>query len=99
MDKENTVFRSLAIIEEKIREKLTVEKLAQSVHFSKYHYQRLFKETVGHSVMRYVTRRRLALAAEELINTDNSILDIALKYGFDSHEGFFVCSFVLGFFF
>ena len=88
MDKENTVFRSLAIIEENIREKLTVEKLAESIHFSKYHYQRIFKEIVGHSVMRYVTRRRLALAAEELINTDNSILDIALKYGYDSHEGF-----------
>ncbi|MDE7281410.1 MAG: AraC family transcriptional regulator, partial [Ruminiclostridium sp.] len=88
MDKENTVFRSLAIIEENIREKLTVEALAESVHFSKYHYQRIFKEIVGHSVMRYVTRRRLALAAEELINTDNSILDIALIYGYDSHEGF-----------
>ena len=91
MDKENTVFRSLAIIEEKIREKLTVEMLAESIHFSKYHYQRIFKEAVGDSVMRYVTRRRLALAADDLVNTDNSILDIALKYGYDSHEGFSRC--------
>lgn len=88
MDKENTVFKSLGIIEENIREKLTVERLADSMHFSKYHYQRIFKEAVGDSVMRYVTRRRLALAAAEIANTDESILDIALKYGYDSHEGF-----------
>lgn len=88
MDNENTVFKSLAIIEENIREKLTVERLAESMHFSKYHYQRIFKEAVGDSVMRYVTKRKLTLAAAELVNTDDSILDIALKYGYDSHEGF-----------
>lgn len=88
MNNENTVFKSLAVIEENIREKLTVEKIARKMNFSKYHYQRLFRETVGDSVMRYVTKRKLNLAADELSETDNSILDIALKYGYDSHEGF-----------
>lgn len=82
------IFRSIAIIEERIQEKLTVENLADSIHFSKYHYQRMFREVVGDSVMRYVTKRRLSLAAEELAETDTSVLEIALKYGFDSHEGF-----------
>lgn len=82
------VFDSLEVIEERIREKLTVENLACSVHFSKYHYQRLFREAVGESVMRYVARRRMALAAQELAGTDASVLEIALKYGYDSHEGF-----------
>jgi len=88
MDNNTPIFRSLAMIEERILEKLTAEKLAESVHFSKYHYQRLFRETVGDSVMRYVTRRRLSLAAAELAQTDASVLDIALKYGYESHEGF-----------
>ena len=47
-------MKSLAVIEEKIQEKLTVESLAGSLHFSRYHYQRLFREAVGESVMRYV---------------------------------------------
>ena len=85
---EKNVFQSLAIIEENIREKLTVEKLAESLHFSKYHYQRLFREAVGDSVMRYVTGRKLTLAAADLIETDDTVLEIALKYGYDSHEGF-----------
>ena len=84
----NPIFHSISIIEERIQEKLTVENLAHSIHFSKYHYQRMFREVVGDSVMRYVTKRRLSLAAEELAETDTSILDIALKKGFDSHEGF-----------
>lgn len=82
------IFRSLEMIEENIGKKLTVEMLAESAHFSRYHYQRLFREAVGDSVMAYVSRRRLSLAAEELLKTDRTILEIALKYGYDSHEGF-----------
>lgn len=88
MKRFEAVFYSLEVIEERIREKLTVENLAGSVHFSKYHYQRLFREAVGESVMQYVARRRMALAAQELAGTDASVLEIALKYGYDSHEGF-----------
>lgn len=88
MDKRNPVFRSLNMIEERIHEKLTVETLASGIHFSKYHYQRLFREAVGECVMGYVARRRIALAAEELAESRCTILDLALKYGYDSHEGF-----------
>lgn len=88
MHDKTPIFRSLAMIEEKIQEKLTVEALAEGVHFSKYHYQRMFREAVGDSVMGYVTRRKLALAAEDLIETDGTVLDVALRYGYDSHEGF-----------
>ena len=88
MSQSDSIFDSLGIIEKKIQEKLTVASIAESIHFSKYHYQRLFRELVGDSVMRYVTRSRLLLAAKELTETDSSVLEIALKYGYDSHEGF-----------
>jgi len=78
----------LDIIEERIREKLTVENIADSIHFSKYHYQRMFQEIVGDSVMSYVMKRRLSLAGKELLETDASVVDVALKFGYDSHEGF-----------
>lgn len=88
MNNENPIFRSLAIIEQQIQEKLTVKALADSIPLSKYHYQRMFREAVGESVMQYVTRRRLALAAAELAEEETTVLEIALKYGYDSHEGF-----------
>ena len=88
MNDKTPIFRSLAMIEENIRERLTVEMLAANVHFSKYHYQRIFHEAVGDTVMGYVTGRRLYLAAGELAGTKDSVLEIALRYGYDSHEGF-----------
>lgn len=88
MNGENPIFHSLDLIEEKIMEKLTVETIADSIHFSKYHYQRMFRSLVGDSVMSYVTKRKLSLAGRELLETNASVIDIALKYGYDSHEGF-----------
>lgn len=88
MNDTNPIFHSLTLIEENIQKKLTVESLADSIHLSKYHYQRMFRDAVGDSVMKYVTRRRLSLAATELAGTNASILEIALKYGYGSHEGF-----------
>jgi len=86
--KEKSVFASLEIIERNILEKLTVENLARDIHFSKFHYQRLFREIVGENVMAYVARRRLDLAARALLESDAAILDIALAHGYESHEGF-----------
>ena len=63
MNEKDPIFLSLAMIEERLQEKLTVEILAEGVHFSKYHYQRIFREAVGETVMGYVNRRRLFLAA------------------------------------
>ncbi|MDR2568663.1 MAG: helix-turn-helix transcriptional regulator [Oscillospiraceae bacterium] len=88
MHEDNSVFCSLEIIEKRISEKLTVENIASSVYFSRNHFQRLFREFVGDSVMEYVNKRKLTLAGRELLETDTNILDIALSYGFDSHEGF-----------
>ena len=84
----NPVFLSLDIIEDRIMERLTIDNIADSVFSSKYYYQRLFREIMGDSVMSYVTKRKLTLAGKELLETSASILDVALKYGYDSHEGF-----------
>lgn len=88
MSKENTIFHSIEIIEKHINEKLSAADIASSVYFSKYHYQRLFREIVGDSVMDYVAKRKLTLAGKELLSTDKSVLKIAFDYGYNSHESF-----------
>ena len=88
MNKNEPILRSLATIEANLLEKLTVEALAGDIHFSKHYYQRIFREIVGDSVMHYVARRKITLAAKELAATNATILEIALKYGYESHEGF-----------
>jgi len=88
VDKDYPVFRSLEQIENRIKEKLTVETIAEYAFFSKFYYQRLFREVVGDSVMSYVTKRKLTLAGKALLETDAAIIDIAVEFGYDSREGF-----------
>lgn len=88
MDYSNLIQDSIDIIEEHIFEKLSVSHLADYSFFSKYHYQRLFHAVVGDSVMEYIKKRRLSIAGMELCSEEDTILNIALKYGYGSHESF-----------
>ncbi|MCL2854752.1 MAG: helix-turn-helix domain-containing protein [Defluviitaleaceae bacterium] len=88
MDKSNPLEDSIAFIESSLTEDINVEVLAEQAFFSKTHYQRLFRAIVGQPAMEYVKNRRLQLACREVLIGNDGILDIALKYGYDSHEGF-----------
>ena len=76
MDNEKAIFYSLDVIESRISEKLTVENIANAVYFSNNHYQRLFREIAGETVMEYVMKRKLTLAGRALLESDASIIDI-----------------------
>jgi len=88
VDNKSTILHSLELIENRISEKLTVENIANTVFFSNNHYQRLFREIVGETVMDYVMKRKLTLAGRALLESNASIIDIAMEYGYDSREGF-----------
>lgn len=79
---------SIDFIESRLTEAIEVGALAQQVFFSKTHYQRLFRAAVGEPVMEYVKNRRLQLACRDVLAGKAGILEIALFYGYDSHEGF-----------
>jgi AraC family transcriptional regulator len=87
MDYRTCIQNSLDYIENHLQSDLTVEALAKIAGFSPYHYYRVFSAYVGLPVMEYVRRRRLAYAASEL-GSSRRIIDIALDYGFDTHNGF-----------
>lgn len=53
-----------------------------------YHFQRMFSFIADIPVSEYIRRRRLTLAAFELQQSDMSIIEIALKYGYESHSSF-----------
>lgn len=69
-------------------EALTLETLARQLGYSEFHLARKFREVSGLSFRDYLRRRRLALAAIEVRDSERSLLDIALDYGFSSHEAF-----------
>jgi len=75
-------------IEEHISEEIDIEDLSKLASLSMFYYQRLFARLVKRPVMEYVKLRRLAKASEALPDKSRRILDIALDYGFSSHETF-----------
>ncbi|MDR1628757.1 MAG: AraC family transcriptional regulator [Oscillospiraceae bacterium] len=79
---------SLDFIEAHLDEKITLELLAQKAHLSKYHYHRLFHKTAGEPLTKYIHKRRMEKAAGELVNTEQPIIEIALKYQYGSQEAF-----------
>jgi len=83
-----SIQKTLEIIENRIGEEITIEELANAAALSPFYYQRLFSRLVKKPAKEYIKLRRLAEACEALRGCDNRILDIALDYGFGSHETF-----------
>ena len=79
---------SLEYIEQNLTEKLDYEKIAQIACCSAYHFQRMFAYLAGAPLGEYIRRRRMTLAAAELQTGDAKIIDLALKYGYDSPTAF-----------
>lgn len=67
---------------------LSAEQIAKASNFSAFHFQRTFSILTDITVGEYIRRRRLTLAAQELVNTNNKIIDIAYKYGYETPESF-----------
>ena len=69
-------------------EEITLKRISDSLGYSEFYVSRRFKEISGMQFRDYLRYRRLAFALKDVRNTDKSLLDIALDYGFSSHEAF-----------
>lgn len=80
---------ALEYIEGHLTDEIKTEHIAKSLFCSKSTLEKLFKYFGNISIKDYVIRRRMSKAARELVENENcSILDIAVKYGYSSHEAF-----------
>ena len=77
---------SIQYIEERLDADLTVDDIARHIGISPFYYQKGFTMLCGFTVVEYIRNRRLALAGSEVLDSDCSILEIALKYGYDSPD-------------
>lgn len=79
---------SIDYIEDNLKSEITAKELSEKAGFSLFHYYRVFQTAVGLPVMQYVMRRRLLHAIYE-ISLGETMIDIALQYGFETHGGFY----------
>lgn len=75
-------------IEQHNDEKLTLKALSDKLGYSEFYVTKKFKELSGMQFRDYLRSRKLAFALKEVRDSERSILDIAVDYGFSSHEAF-----------
>lgn len=83
-----SIQQAITYIEKNLLEKIAIEDIAREAHCSAFHFQRVFSILTNMTVADYIRKRRMTLAAQDLIRTDEKIITIALKYGYDSPESF-----------
>ena len=80
--------KAIDYIEANLTEEIDYEKVAAESFSSSYHFQRVFSILCGYTLGEYIRLRRLSLAGAELANGKDKVIDIALKYGYDSPDSF-----------
>ncbi|MBQ6696218.1 MAG: AraC family transcriptional regulator [Lachnospiraceae bacterium] len=79
---------AIEYMEEHLTEEPDIRKVAEKAYVSEYHFQRIFSALCGFSVGEYIRNRRMALAAQELSSSEAKVIDVALKYGYESPDSF-----------
>lgn len=79
---------SIDYMEENLTEELDIEQIAGLAALSSFYYQRIFGALCGMTVGEYIRARRMTLAAQELNSGDAKVIDVAVKYGYDSPDSF-----------
>lgn len=78
----------LTYIEENLENKIEYDKLSQFIGTNEYMLQRIFSIMCNTTLADYIRKRRLSNAGVDLYNTDTKIIDIAIKYQYDSATSF-----------
>jgi len=88
MDMIKGIQRAIQYIEDNILSDLDVNDIAKEAYISSFYFQKLFLMLSGMTLGTYIRNRRLSLAAVEIQSGDSKIIEIAMKYGYDTPEGF-----------
>lgn len=84
----NRLNQSIEYIENNLEGEIELEKAAQLAACSLFQYQRMFAYIIEIPLSEYIRRRRMTMAAFELVNGGAKVIDLSLKYGYDSPTAF-----------
>lgn len=79
---------AIKYIENGLEDDLKMEDIAAKALISPFYFQKAFSLLCGFTVGEYIRNRRLAAAGNDLLTTDEKIIDIAMKYRYDSPDSF-----------
>lgn len=82
------IQKAIDYIEDNLLETIDYETVAAQSFSSSYHFQRVFSILCGFTIGEYIRNRRLSLAGTELATSNAKVIDIAMKYGYESPDSF-----------
>jgi AraC family transcriptional regulator len=82
----SSISRAIDFVEANLQEEITLADVADAVHYSLFHFCRMFNGVVHHTPYEYLMRRRLSESARDLILSDKKVIEIAFDYQFNSPE-------------
>ena len=88
MDLLRDMNNALSYIEDNLEDEIDTCTVADIARCSEYHFKRMFYYLAGVTLAEYIRRRRLSLAGLELCLGKSKVLDVALKYGYQSPDSF-----------
>jgi AraC family transcriptional regulator len=88
MEPLNQLNQALRYIESNLAGEIDFQKVSQLACCSEYHFRRMFSFLSGMTLSEYIRHRRLSQAALELRDSDIKVIDLAVKYGYDSPDSF-----------
>ncbi|WP_030418922.1 AraC family transcriptional regulator [Streptomyces sp. SCSIO 75703] len=80
--------RLVGLVEDHLAGELDVHEAARSLGTTEYHLRRMFSSLAGMPLSEYVRRRRMTVAAAEVVRGGEPLLDIAVRHGYGSTEAF-----------
>ena len=79
---------SIDFIEENLPETPDINEIAGKAALSPFYYQRIFGALCGMTVGEYIRARRMTMAAQELAASEAKVIDVSVRYGYDSPDSF-----------
>lgn len=84
----NDTQNAINFIENNLLENINADDVSKYINSSTDYFQRTFNIVTGLSISEYIRNRRLTLAGQELKNTQEKVIDVSMKYGYDSPDSF-----------
>lgn len=88
MNAKEIVQNTVDFIEANLNDDLELDSISEKIGYSKFYLNRLFLDEVGQTMIKYIRLRRLTNSAQQLVETDESIVNIAMEAGYQSQQAY-----------
>lgn len=86
MGQEGIVLNIIDYLDANLTEEITIDSIVGKFYFNRFYLMKLFKKVTGLTIFEYVNQKKIKSSLNDIVNTDDKILKIALNHGFNSQE-------------